>query len=237
MILLQRTCISIQQACLLQLQQADYYLTLTNGITQNGNAIADEATSTLNFKANSTGTYDIYLEVTDSLGYTTQSNTATINVYSQPSVAISPISVNMTVHTTQQFTSTVTGGLIPYSYQWYLNDTLVFGATDSTWNFTPETAGNYKVYLKVTDALNFEVQSNIVTDITVYPQPAISISPTIVNMITGSSQTFSSTIDGGNAPYSYQWYQNDTVVIGATSPSWIFTPQSAGTYIIYLNVY
>jgi peptidoglycan/xylan/chitin deacetylase (PgdA/CDA1 family) len=153
-----------------------------------------------------------------------------------PSVTISPTSVRMYLGQSQTFSSSVTDGNPPFSYQWCLNDTAVSGATGSTWTFTPATTGHYKVYLNVTDGLNFKAQSNIVTDIVVYPQLTVSISPVSVNMTVGASQTFSSTVSGGAPPYSYQWYRNGTAVSGATSANWTFTPTSAGTYIIYLRV-
>ncbi len=201
----------------------------------NGTAIANATLSNLQFKANSTGIYNIYLNVTDSLNFKTQSNVIAINVYSQPTIAISPTSVKMTVQTTQQLNSTVTGGLMPYSYQWFLNGTIVPGAIDSTWNFTPATAGNYKVYLNVTDTLNFNVQSNT-ANITVYERLNVTIIPNNLNMTNGTSRTFSSTTTGGAIPYSYQWYMNNSAVTGATGQNWTFTPPSIGTYNIYLNV-
>ena len=153
-----------------------------------------------------------------------------------PSVTISPTSVRMHIGQSQTFSSSVTDGNPPFSYQWYLNDTAVSGATSSTWAFTPATTGHYKVYLNVIDGLNFKAQSNIVTDIIVYPQLTVSISPVSVNMTVGGSQTFSSTVSGGAPPYSYQWYQNDTAVSGATGSTWTFTPRTSGHYVIYLNV-
>jgi hypothetical protein len=50
------------------------------------------------------------------------------------------------------FTSMVTGGTSPYSYQWYLNGAPVLGATSTTWTFTPSASGVYFVYLRVIDA-------------------------------------------------------------------------------------
>jgi parallel beta-helix repeat protein len=68
------------------------------------------------------------------------------------SASISPLSASINVGQSVTFTSTVSGGYTPYSYQWYLNGNPVSGATSSTWTFTPTTAGIYYVYLKVTDA-------------------------------------------------------------------------------------
>ena len=158
------------------------------------------------------------------------------NLTSIPTVNITPTNVRMGLGKSQNFNASVSGGKLPYSYQWYLNDTAVSGATSSNWTFTPMSAGSYRVYLNVTDALNFEVQSNIVTDITVYPQLRASISPVSLNMTVGMPQTFKSTVSGGAQPYSYQWYSNSIVVPGAISANWTFTPTTAGTYNIYLNV-
>jgi hypothetical protein len=58
----------------------------------------------------------------------------------------------MTLGTSVTFSSTIQGGKLPYSYQWYLDGQPVSGATMSTWTFTPSTGGVYYVYLKVTDA-------------------------------------------------------------------------------------
>jgi len=202
----------------------------------NGTAITGAKNPTLNYMTNSTRTINIYLNVTDSLNYTTKTNTTTIKVYSQPFPTIDPTIANMTVGTIQQFTSTVTGGLIPYTYQWYLNDSAVSVATGSAWNFTAAIAGHYKVYVYVTDTLGYKVQSNIVTDITVNPLPTDTINPTNANMTVGSLQIFSGTVSGGTSPYTFQWYVNSTTVLGATSANWTFVPTTAGTYNIYLNV-
>jgi hypothetical protein len=50
------------------------------------------------------------------------------------------------------FTSNVTGGTPPYTYQWYLDGNPVSGATSPTWTFVPTHSGVFYVYLKVMDA-------------------------------------------------------------------------------------
>jgi len=57
------------------------------------------------------------------------------------------------------FTSTVTGGTPPYTYQWYLNNQPVLGANTATWTFKPTATGIYYVFLKVTDAAGNTAQS------------------------------------------------------------------------------
>ncbi len=202
----------------------------------NGTSIIGATASILSYKANYTGAYSIYLNVTDNLSYKAKSNTATLNVYSQPSVTINPTSVSMTVGNTQQFNSITTGGLAPYTYQWYYaNNTAIAGATSSTLNYKANFTGTYNIYLNITDSLNYKAKSNTAT-LNVYSQPAALITPTSSILYYGQSQTFNASTTGGVAPYNYQWYINNTAVPQATNPDWTFTPRANGNYRIHLNV-
>jgi len=84
--------------------------------------------------------------------------------YSPPppslSASISPLSASILVGQSVTFTSTVSGGVTPYTYQWYLNGNPVAGATSNTWTFTPTSSGIYYVYLKVTDNVGNVENSN-----------------------------------------------------------------------------
>jgi TolB protein len=75
------------------------------------------------------------------------------------SVSISPLSASVLAGQSVSFTSTVSGGYTPYSYQWYLNSNPVPGATSPSWTFVQATAGIDYVYLKVTDAKSNSAQS------------------------------------------------------------------------------
>jgi hypothetical protein len=68
-------------------------------------------------------------------------------------VVIGPMTLTTTVDTPVLFTSTVTGGTGPYTYQWYENGNPVPNATSSSWTFIPTTSGTYYIYLQVTDAV------------------------------------------------------------------------------------
>jgi hypothetical protein len=90
------------------------------------------------------------------------------------SVTISPPSASIYVGQPLTFASFVTGGTLPYSYQWYDADpqsgTPVLGATHDTWTFVSSSSGKYLVYLVVTDANNKVAQSNVAT-VFVFPVP------------------------------------------------------------------
>jgi len=75
------------------------------------------------------------------------------------SVSISPLSASLVVGQSVTFTSTVSGGVTPYGYQWYVNSAPVPSATSASWTFTPSMSGIYYVYLKATDASSNMSQS------------------------------------------------------------------------------
>jgi outer membrane protein assembly factor BamB len=80
-----------------------------------------------------------------------------------PSASVSPSSVVIDLGQSQLFTSTVSGGYSPYSYQWYLDNAPVLGATGANWTFVPSSAGSYTVYLNVTDDMGKVAISNTAT--------------------------------------------------------------------------
>ena len=159
------------------------------------------------------------------------------NVYAfgQPWASVSPSSVVMDVGQSQLFTSTVSGGSLPYSYQWCLNGFAVAGATSSTWTFAPSYVGSYNVYVNVTDNSGFTEESNIAT-VTVNTALSASVSPSSVVMDVGQSQLFTSTVSSGTSPYSYQWYLNGASVSDATGPTYSLTPSATGSVSVYVQV-
>jgi len=69
-----------------------------------------------------------------------------------PQVSINPISEIIVLGQSVSFTSTITDGTPPYTFQWYLNGNPVNGVTSASWIFTPTTSGIYYIQLKATDA-------------------------------------------------------------------------------------
>jgi len=126
----------------------------------NNNPVSDATTSSWAFTPTATGSFTIYLNVTDNLGNSAKSNETIVTVAPQLSVSISPTSASILVGRSVTFTSTVSGGYTPYSYQWYLNGNPVSSETSASWTFTPTTSGIYHVYLKATDAKGNLAQSD-----------------------------------------------------------------------------
>jgi PKD repeat protein len=151
------------------------------------------------------------------------------------SVSISPTSKVLDLGQYVTFTSSVSGGTSPYSYQWYLDGTAVVGANSNSWIFTPTSTGYYLVHLNVTDTLSEEAKSNV-AEVTVNPELSVSIQPASSVVTLGQSVDFTSTVSGGTTPYNYQWYVDETEVSGANAPSWTFAPTSTGYYLVSLKV-
>jgi hypothetical protein len=118
------------------------------------------------------------------------------------SVSISPLSTTIHVGQTVHFTSTVSGGTVPYTFQWVLNGTPVLVATSNNWDFTPAASEFDVVYLAVTDN-NGTIASSANASVTVTPPPGgtrIYVDPSeIIDLTMGPSSTFYINVTVANA--------------------------------------
>jgi hypothetical protein len=118
------------------------------------------------------------------------------------SVSISPTSSTIHVGQIVHFTSTVSGGTAPYSFQWVLNGTSVLNATSNSWNFTPAASEFDVVYLAVTDS-NGTTENSANASVTVTPPPGgtrIYVDPSeIIDLTMGPSSTFYVNVTVANA--------------------------------------
>ena len=161
------------------------------------------------------GTYTVV--VTDANGCTV-SSTVTVITATPPTTNTSATSIlcNGGVST---LSSTTTGGLAPYTYQWVKGTNTV--ATSA--NATNMTAGTYT--LTVTDANGCTATSSLTVN-----------APTLINVSTsataiacnGGTTNLSSTVTGGTGSYTYQWKKGITTVSTSASAN----NQTAGTYTL-----
>ncbi len=92
------------------------------------------------------------------------SNSVFVTIRTSPlSATVSGYPATIDVGQSVQFTSSVAGGLAPFSYQWYSNEYSVVGATSSTFTFSPATTGTYSIYLTVHDSVGGSAISNSVS--------------------------------------------------------------------------
>jgi parallel beta-helix repeat protein len=201
----------------------------------NDKLVSGAEASTWNFTANTVGKYSVCLEVTDDIGIIVKSNVATVAVSHPLIVYIYPSSAEILTNESVDFSSIVLWGFAPYSYQWYLDGSPVSGATSSKWTFEPPESGNFTIFFKVTDSFGFTNESKTAS-VNAKEPLAVSISPTLAQLQIGETIQFKSVTSGGDPPYEYQWYLNDSPVVNATSSTWTFKPALPGTYYVKLVV-
>jgi len=174
------------------------------------------------------GSYKVV--VTDANGCTGTSNEVTVTSVGSPSVGVEPTSGELNCNVNEvELTAAVTGGESPYSYQWYKGDSLINGATGSS--YTATEAGSYKVV--VTDNNGCTGTSNEVV-VTSVDSPSVTVSPTSGELNCNvNSIELTATVTGGESPYSYQWYKGDSLINGATGSS--YTATEAGSYKVVVT--
>ena len=124
----------------------------------------------------------------------------------------------------------------PYSaftYIWYLDGSVVSGANQASYKFTPQSPGNYQIYVNVTNGTQ-QANSNTAT-VSVNSALAVTISPMSEKVYVGQTVTFQSTVTGGTGDFQYLWYLNGSVTSTTTS-SYILTPAGNATYYVYVIV-
>ncbi len=217
---------------------ANFYV-LTGGTWINlGSTFLNAGSSTIGYTPQASGTYYLMaLYIGDSTIASSSSVAETLTVNPALDAWISNTPGDLEVGQSGQFIAAVTGGSGTYSYQWYVNGAPVSGATSQTFNYAPQTAdvGPANINAVVTDSLGISANTGL-SYFTVNPAPTVSITPATVNIDAGQPQTFTATITGGDAPFSYLWFLNGHSVPIATGATWTFTPNTSGSDSVYVQV-
>jgi gliding motility-associated-like protein len=161
------------------------------------------------------GNYNV--TITDANGCSTNTSA---QVIAPAALTASAVSSNITCFggTNAVAAVNVSGGTIPYSYQWS-------GTTQTTPSVSGLSAGTHTV--TVTDANNCTITAS-----TTVNQPAqlqISLMPTDVSCFGGNDGSILAIPSGGTIPYSYQW--SDASIGNISNP----TNLSAGSYTVTIT--
>lgn len=194
-----------------------------------------------------TGTFVYYVSVADSTGKTISSHPASVVVSSQDLSATiaSPVS---SLYVGQQaiLTASASGGLPPYSFQWYNNTSGVAvampGENSTAFTLTATGNGSFKYSVMVSDsethaksAYSSAFKLNVTT-----PQLNVSVSPTTSTTYVGQAVSLTASSAYGTKPYSYQWYNDTsgvgTAMAGQTGQTLLIDAIEAGTYKYYVSV-
>ena len=184
--------------------------------------------SNLTYIFSSPGTYTVIASITDQPGNTATSS-ITIVVASLPVVSISVEYHNIDPNVPDNFNSTTSGGIAPYTYSWYINGTLTGNSSSLSHSFT--SSGVYVVKLIISDSL--KETSSYSLDVVVGSYPASSIIASSTQTDANISDTFRASGTGGIGPYSYEWliaghtFGNSTISYSFKTP---------GTYTVELII-
>lgn len=176
------------------------------------------------------GSFTISVTVTDFASNVCPSNIETVTVDSTPSISMEPSSAIIDSGQSTTLTSTVTGGTGPFTWQWYVTNGQIPGAsgTGTTATYTV-SATNTGIYVVFTDTNLVTATSSSVT-VTVNSAlvaPTVSAYAATVDQTQTSTLT-SSAVTTGTGPYTYQWMADAP---GAGSYSNIGTNSSSYNFI------
>ena len=171
-----------------------------------------------------TGRWRFRLQVTDETGATVNSNTVSVTVNTVPTVSVSPSLGILDVGQSETFLATPSGGSGSYtSYQWYVNGVAQYGATASTYSYSPSSPGSFSITGTVTDSLGVTSVQSSSAFVDVAALPTVSIAPVgPVTLDAGQVQVFTATPNGGSGVIHYQWFVGGSVVSGATGSILLF---------------
>jgi PKD repeat protein len=182
----------------------------------------------------SPGIYTAVLASWDQAGRKGAAAPIQIDVTSQPLLVVigaSPTSGQQPL--TVQFSSSVSGGVPPYTYSWDFGDST--GGTGNQPVHTYFNPGTFYATLTVGDQSGQAVTSAPI-QIVVSPRPsqlAVNASASPTSGIAPLTVTFSGGASGGTSPYTYEWVFGDGATGGVPFTSHTYT--AAGQYDAYLT--
>jgi PKD repeat protein len=131
------------------------------------------------------------------------------------------------------FSSTVSGGTAPYTYDWNFGDSTTHSATANP-SHIYATAGTYSATLTVTDSASHTRAATPIA-ITVTAALSVSASSTPPSGVMPLTVALAATPAGGTAPYTYDWNFGDGTAHSTTqNPSHIYV--TANTYTASVTV-
>ncbi len=199
--------------------------------------VSSATAPTWTFFPTSPGTYEVYMNVTDTVGMTAQSNTVSVTVNPPLTVSISPTTIVMNLGQSVTFQSTISGGTPPYTYQWYLNDIAIPDATSYNWIFTPTSSGFYLVHLRVTDDVDISRESDSAS-VTVRGRLKALFTYSPVYPYINETVTFnaSASTPNGGVISNYTWFFGDGKLTIVTDPIITHAYTAEGNYTVTLVV-
>lgn len=196
-------------------------------------------TASLTCTPSGSGTFSIYVNVTDSGGRSATSSSLSFTVYPDP-LASTPVASPSSADVGQavSFSLGISGGSGGNSYVWYGLPTGCSSSNSNPIYCNPAGSGTFHVYVGVTDSNGYSVYSGTLS-FTVYSDPYISTptaNPPSGGTDIGQGVTFSTSASSGSGGYSYAWLGLPTGCPTKNMDTLSCTPTEAGTFAIIVRV-
>lgn len=189
-------------------------------------------TAWLDTSFSTVGTHEITVNVTDSAKHHATLGT-NVTVHSLPSVTLTSDYNNIVPGYTVNLTANATGGTLPYVYAWSVNGTPYADALPYL-TYTPSGSGNYTFRVNVTDSIPATTSTSYILQVlSSYTRPSINITGNTVAEI-GANDTLSTTIIGGEAPFTIVWSVSPSTAGSVTDGR--FLPAIAGNITVSATV-
>ena len=215
----------------------NYAWTIYDGTSTSDSSLTTSSSSSFSYTFSSTGSYLVYLTVTDATGYSV-STSITQTVDSALSISITPSHNPADNSQDITYDTSVSGGsgtYTAYSYVLYdgtsTSDSELTSGTASSFSYTYDSTGSYLLTYSVTDSNGYTASTSLTQ--TVNPDTTVSISSSQNPTDTGKTIEFISTVQYGTSPYTYEWAIDGT---DYSTKDVNVTFSNAGTYTIDLTV-
>jgi hypothetical protein len=194
-----------------------------SGQTNSSLAISNASQSNL-------GTY--YVVLNNGNGSITSSK-ANLTVLYPPSILTNPVGFTQSYLSSNQL-NVVVAGTPPFSYQWFLNDTNLLGATNNSLSIPTLDLTNTGSYMVIVSnpygyADSTPVDVSMVPSLTLPFTGAVGLWGQPVNLSVGAI---------GSGTLDYQWYYNGVAIPGATTSSYNLSNvqfTNAGLYSVVVS--
>ncbi|PZF71894.1 T9SS type A sorting domain-containing protein [Taibaiella soli] len=202
----------------------------------NGNVIPGATDATYNYQPANNDTVKCFLtsNATCVTVSTAVSNDVTmaVNPIVTPTVIIAPSQNSVCIGAPVTYTATATNGGTTPSYKWSVNGTIVAGATDSTYAYTPANNDTIQcIVISNASCLSTDTAKSSKSAMTVNQTvfATVNITASTNNSCTGTQITFTPTATNGGTTPVYQWFVNGTLISGATDTTYSYTPVNHDT--------
>jgi len=176
------------------------------------------------------GVYVVNLNVTDA-NAVLNSSSVTVTVVAGPAVTASASKTSVDVGSALTFSSTSSGGVSPYTYNWSFADGKHASGASTSYTYT--AAGTYKVVLNLTDLLGFTATSSVT--VTVNPAVSGTASGTPTTVTAGGSVSFTAAGSGGSGTYTYTWNFGGGAQASTASASHLYAAAGTFTATVWIN--